>query len=527
MPYDIELMSIGEDLYPALGASAASLNAVQQEFRFRLTSQSAPGLAFKRANYTSAQIWEFLREQRMKFGGMRPYIIAFVNAPLASNLTNIFGSHEACEGLAVVTLHSHQQYVKETERFCSYYMVRYAMSFVNPYSKAHVDAARQSCYFHKKLYKPEITESMNSGEVCDDCQDKLDKATGGSPACPLSDDEREALVRMRQVVAGTYPRAVVMKGGGVKGLAFAGALVELERYFYFDRHVGVSAGAIAAVLLAAGYTPGELVNLLSDKPFRDFMDAPWWKIPLNLLLNRGCYPGDHFQRWIASCLKDKVVREGEIKMCDLAGALIYATRRGPGTVAFDSLGERKDTVASFATRCSMSIPVFFEPKMLDDRRVYDGGLRNNFPLSRFLESNPKTPFVALYLRARGDDNNAKWMGGDLLDIWLDGEERQVVDQHRRDVVVIDTYPIGTVDFNLVPLEKEFLLKAGRAAALQFVAGRKIDRGPDTAAVESACAEVETLRIKVRRLRAWRRIRQAVVVALVIFLYMSARALAST
>lgn len=367
---------------------------------------------------------------------------------------------------------------------------------------------------------------MGSGEVCDECQDKLDKATGGLPARPLSDEEREALVQMRKVVAGTYPRALVMKGGGVKGLAFAGALVELERHFYFDRHVGASAGAIAAVLLAAGYTPGELVKLLSDKPFRAFMDAPWWKVPVNLLLRGGCYPGDHFQAWIASCLKNKIVREDEIKMCDLAGALIYATRRGPGTVAFDSLGERKDTVASFATRCSMSIPIIFVPQMVDGRRAYDGGLRNNFPLARFLETNPKTPFIALYLRSQGNDENVKWMGGDVLDIWLDGEERQMVDQHPRDVVVIDTNPVGTVDFNLTPLEKEFLLKVGRAAALKYLANRKIDGGPDEAAVNSAAAEAETLRGKVRRLRVWRHIWRLVAVALVVALYMGATALAS-
>jgi hypothetical protein len=122
-----------------------------------------------------------LRGQRKRFGGNRPYIIAFVNAPLTSDLKNIFGSHEAGEGLAVVTLHSHHQYVKEIERFCSYYMVRYAMSFMNPHIKAHDDAARRSCYFNKKLYKPKISESMDSGEVCDECQDKLDNATGGPP----------------------------------------------------------------------------------------------------------------------------------------------------------------------------------------------------------------------------------------------------------------------------------------------------------------------------------------------------------
>jgi predicted acylesterase/phospholipase RssA len=40
----------------------------------------------------------------------------------------------------------------------------------------------------------------------------------------------------------------------VKGLAYVGAIKELEKYYKFDRFIGTSAGAIAAVLLGAGYT---------------------------------------------------------------------------------------------------------------------------------------------------------------------------------------------------------------------------------------------------------------------------------
>lgn len=52
---------------------------------------------------------------------------------------------------------------------------------------------------------------------------------------------------MTEFVSGDLPYAIVMEGGGVKGLAFVGALMEIEEHFYFDRHVGISAGAIAAV----------------------------------------------------------------------------------------------------------------------------------------------------------------------------------------------------------------------------------------------------------------------------------------
>jgi len=387
-------------------------------------------------------------------------------------------------------------------------MVRYALSFINPSIKSHNDPdnpERAKCYFHQKLYKPEIRDSMDSGQICDECRIQLERPPDDGVSITLSSDEWLALRKMLDLVSGDYPRAVVMKGGGVKGLAFAGALVELEKYFWFDRHVGASAGAIAAVLLAANYSPSSLVEILREKNFRDFMDARLWRLPFNLLFRTGLFPGEHFRLWIAGLLGDKTKKTGETRMSDLNGALIYASRRGTGTVVFDSNGERRDTVAAFATRCSMSIPLFFFPQQVDGRRVYDGGLRNNFPLSRFLQDNPGKPFIALYLGKR-DDINRRWFGLELLDIWLDGEERDLVDQHRENVVVIDTSPIGTVDFRLQEIEKDFLLKVGRAAALRTLAAQNLDNGPDEPTVASAEAESEAARAAVRKMRRWRTIR---------------------
>jgi predicted acylesterase/phospholipase RssA len=512
MAYDIELISIGDDFHIVLQDAASLLNGVQGEFGFHLSSQLSreDAVAFRRQEYLTQDIWDYLKQQRMRFGGNRPHIIAFVGAPLKSpSLNNIFGSHQAAEGLAVVTLHSSRQYVRETRRFCCYYMTRYAMSFVNPLIKAHNDDARKNCYFHKKLYKPDIRASMDSGYVCEQDQHQLDNPPPGGPAKAISREEREALRRMRQVVTGDYPYAIIMKGGGVKGLAFAGALIEIEKHFWFDRHVGASAGAIAAVLLAAGYEPKELLDILSKKNFREFMDAKLWKVPINLVRKGGCYPGDHFLGWIASLLGKRITKEGEILMSDLNGAVIYASRRGPGTVVFDSARQRKDTVAAFATRCSMSIPIFFVPQEIDGRPVYDGGLRNNFPVTRFLKDYPGSPFIALYLSA-ANKTGKTWIGTDLIDIWIDGEDREVVDANTGSIVVIDTSPIGTVDFNLTQIEKEFLLKVGKASALKFLNSRNLDDGPSDAVVQTAIEEAEKCREDVKRQRKKKRKRKEMI-----------------
>ena len=326
----------------------------------------------------------------------------------------------------------------------------------------------------------------------------LDKPPADSKVHRLTDNERTALLKMREYVSGDYAYSIIMKGGGIKGLALAGALLELEKYFSFDRHVGTSAGAIAAVLLAANFRPTDLFFKL------------------------GLYPGEAFRLWIADLLTQKLGLMSEVRMEHLDRAVIYAARAGQGTLTYNSKGPRRETVASFAVRCSMSIPIFFTPTSVDGRRVFDGGLRNNFPLKKFLETFPKAPFIALYL-GKPDNRNTRRFSTDLLDIVIDGEERELVDSHPKDVVVIDTSPIGTVDFRLTPEEKDFLVTVGKASALEFLLKRQIDGGPTLEEVQRVCKEADCKRGAIVQQRTVRRVKRrrilgsAIAIAIVILL----------
>jgi len=74
---------------------------------------------------------------------------------------------------------------------------------------------------------------------------------------------------------------LVFEGGGAKGMAFVGACQELfARGHGHSRLLGTSAGAITATLLAAGYTPAEMLEALNEKGpdgksvFTSFMGEP-------------------------------------------------------------------------------------------------------------------------------------------------------------------------------------------------------------------------------------------------------------
>src|SRR5438128_1287478 len=74
---------------------------------------------------------------------------------------------------------------------------------------------------------------------------------------------------------------LVFEGGGAKGSVFVGALEEFSAAGLKTRRlIGTSAGAITATLLAAGYTPQEMLAAVNEKldngkpRFSAFMDPP-------------------------------------------------------------------------------------------------------------------------------------------------------------------------------------------------------------------------------------------------------------
>ena len=259
-----------------------------------------------------------------------------------------------------------------------------------------------------------------------------------------------------------------MKGGGVKGLALAGALLELGKHFSFDTFAGTSAGGIAAVLLGAGYKPSELLKLLRTKDFSDFKDASFLGAIWNFVKTRALYPGNEINNWIGKLLNAKFINMlREVQLSDFEShTIVYSTRANDGTLVFDSKNERKETHASFAARCSMTIPFFFSPETVDGIKVYDGGLRNNFPIKIFTESYPNKPVIGLFL-VSGSKKDGSTIG-DLRNIIIDGEEATIVEENLDKIVVIDPRPIRTKDFDLSETKKHYLICCGILGALKFI-----------------------------------------------------------
>jgi hypothetical protein len=130
-------------------------------------------LAFRTVNDTT--LLDYIEKIRTNIGGHHPFIIVIVDSNLEGCFyKNLFGSHRAKSGIAVITTSNVENDIIKKGRMTAYfiyYFARYALSFIVPEHKNHEE--RKGCVFDRKINKKDITKSMKSQAFCDECRRQL------------------------------------------------------------------------------------------------------------------------------------------------------------------------------------------------------------------------------------------------------------------------------------------------------------------------------------------------------------------
>ncbi len=191
-----------------------------------------------------------------------------------------------------------------------------------------------------------------------------------------------------------YPfQNLIFEGGGVKGIAYLGALQVLKkkRILKRIRRVGgTSAGAIHAVLLALGYTLDEMEALLMKLDFRNFMDDSWGIVrdTERLITKFGWYKGDFFRKWMGELIMQKTGNPhstfNDFSQLGFPAVYLIGTNLTTGFSEVFSVEHTPRMPVADATRISMSIPLFFAAVRNFRGDVFvDGGVFNNYPVKLF------------------------------------------------------------------------------------------------------------------------------------------------
>lgn len=190
----------------------------------------------------------------------------------------------------------------------------------------------------------------------------------------------------------------VFEGGGVRGIALAGAAAgAMDAGYEFRRVAGTSAGAMVAALVAAGYRAEELRSAVCKANWPGLLDPTiFTRVPavgkhLSLVLRKGIYKGRAMERTWSDLLADKGVRT----FADLPDGVLQVVatdithQRGvvlPYGLERYGIDSRTFSVAR-AVRMSASVPFLFVPVALMHQHaagetvlLADGAMASRFPL---------------------------------------------------------------------------------------------------------------------------------------------------
>jgi len=345
---------------------------------------------------------------------------------------------------------------------------------------------------------------------------------------------------------------LVLEGGGVKGIGLAGAILVLaEAGYHFRRTAGTSAGAIAAVLVAAieksGQPMTQLRTYLDAIQYPEFMQAGliqriFEKAGLvakgcELVFRPGLYSGDYLRTWLAPRLAECGVET----WADLAlspdddpgmslpdgqwyRAVVHVSDISRGTLARlpwdygDFYGlppDEQDVVGS--VRASMSIPFFFVPvrtlarpsraRMPDGSVVawpggtvtwVDGGMLMNFPIGAFDRVDgapPRWPTIGIKLSAQPGIQPADRPAGTALQEGIHclttatGQwDRYYVERATANrTIFVPNAGVKATDFNLGQPKQQELFRNGAEAATRFLIRWAGEGGVPRSAVQAVTA----------------------------------------
>ena len=187
---------------------------------------------------------------------------------------------------------------------------------------------------------------------------------------------RHERTRQAAVSAAGWRFALVLGGGGTKGLAHVGVLRALaERDWTPDIVVGNSIGALVGAAWAAEFTIAELEAVALSMQRQDVFAVARTEMAARRLRAPSIYKAEPLEDLVRGILGDTTFDELNRRL------IVASVDINSGTVLYWGLPGLRGVAVADAVFASCALPGFFPPREIHDRFLVDGALVDNLPVA--------------------------------------------------------------------------------------------------------------------------------------------------
>ena len=282
--------------------------------------------------------------------------------------------------------------------------------------------------------------------------------------------------------------ALGFQGGGIKGLAYIGALKQLQEYGLdmnkIKRFAGTSAGSQIATLLAVGYDIEELEAIFSNIPFHKYNDGSVgiFRNIHRILWSYGYNKGTFMKDFIDKLITDKLGnnRTTFLDLYEKKKVILRITGTCLTTRELEYFDYKLSPHMPIckAVQISSCVPLFYAAVKYNGKYYVDGAVLRNLPIKAFPEN--KTLFFR-FKENQYDKNGGKKPIKNILQFVysiIDTTSKYCNDLAITDamhtlhsnirMIEIDTYMVKATDFTISAKTKNFLVKQGGHAVSDYI-----------------------------------------------------------
>jgi predicted acylesterase/phospholipase RssA len=267
----------------------------------------------------------------------------------------------------------------------------------------------------------------------------------------------------------------VFGGGGTRGIAYAGALLEWLTYTKYNLQLnlkgcaGTSIGGLYAAALCCGLPPDQIMSIAKNTNLIDIVNIDI----TNLWSFWGMESGNSIVSWLTKIIGDVSFR----KLYENTGRRLelVVTNLNSGQAEYLSHETVPEMQVAQGVAISMALPPVFPPVKLKNHLFIDGGVIDNYPIHRF-PAEEVLGFRVKWGHVPNLDSFEHYFSRVMYCATVSGvvaKYNNLEDGYKERSITIDTGDVPTINWRLSPTTVAQCIAQGRRAVRQFILDRDV------------------------------------------------------